>query len=71
MSWFLKMCDSNMHGDSIKIQTLHFMEICQVKAELFHENRQTDRHTDTLTLLIGAFSKFVKETKKYTLRIVY
>jgi len=27
-------------------QIPNFMKICQVEAELFHEDRQTDRHTD-------------------------
>jgi len=36
------------------------MEICQVEAKLFHEGRETD----TLTLLIGAFLKFVQSPKK-------
>ena len=40
------------------------MEICQVEAELFDEYRQTDRQTNTLTLLIGTFRNFVKNPKK-------
>jgi hypothetical protein len=40
-------------------QIPNFMEICQVEAELFHEDRQRD----TLTKLIDAFRKFAKRPK--------
>ena len=44
----------------------NFMKICLVGAELFHVDRQTDRHTD-MTKLIVAFHNFANVPKNYVL----
>jgi len=43
---------------SKNIQIQNFIKICPVGAELFHADRQTDRHDETN----GRFSQFAKRT---------
>ena len=52
---------------SKNIQILNFMKVHPVGAELFHEARQTDRHTDGEThvkKLIVAFRNFANTHKR-------
>jgi hypothetical protein len=37
MSWFLKMCDSNMHGDRIKMKENKFAAVEIISARINRE----------------------------------